>query len=96
MVKILKKIVDHQNESLFVHIPFEIESYRNGFMNGRYAFIDFKVTTLSVKVILCGYNPLISIHVAEKVENQKPLALSFSKNINHQKYLTLISKTNNW
>jgi len=96
MIKIWKRVLDHKNESLFIQIPFHNESYRNGFMSGRYAFIDYRIATFAIKAFLCGYYPFISIHSATKIENQKPLALSFSRNRTDLKYLSLIYRTNHW
>jgi len=96
MLKILSRIVDHENESLIFKVTFHNEAYRNRFMSGRYAYMDMRVGLLLVKTILCHYNPFNSIHIAKKVENMKPLTLALSRNRSDQQYITLISRTNNW
>jgi hypothetical protein len=48
------------------------------------------------KAVLCGYNPYLFIHTAKNVENQKPLAFTFSKTRNDEQFLILISRINKW
>jgi len=96
MLKLLKRILDHPNESIITKMPFDMESYRNGFMRGRFAFVELRVGILPAKAVLCKYNPLISIHVAKKVENEKPLALIFSKTRTDKWFQNLISLSNKW
>jgi hypothetical protein len=51
---------------------------------------------LPAKAVLCGYNPYLLIHTAKNVENQKPLAITFSKTRNDEQFLIMISRINKW
>jgi hypothetical protein len=51
---------------------------------------------LRAKAVLCGYNPYLLIHTAKNVENQKFLAISYSKTRNDEQFLILISTINKW
>jgi hypothetical protein len=44
------------------------------------------------KAVLCGNNPYLLIHTAKNVENQKSLAIAFSKTRNDEQFLILISR----